>query len=137
VERIHFTFVQLRHWSGNRLVVPVSKFVSEMFENRSLETTDMKRFVNIHLSHEMDMEKVRSAFETIVQEKESVDEDEAAIRVVGHDATGMIAMCELPIPNIEDGWQAECEVREELLAAVRKIGQDSQIQPFPAAVAAA
>ena len=33
VERVNFTFVQLRIWTGERLVVPVTTFTEEVFEN--------------------------------------------------------------------------------------------------------
>ena len=45
VERIHFTYVQLRIWTGNRYVVPVAHFVSEPFENLTMVEPEMMRVV--------------------------------------------------------------------------------------------
>lgn len=133
VEYIHFTFVQLRIWTGNRLVVPVSDFVSEPFQNWSIEERDMIRVIDLVLHHEADVSAMRNFFISTVQE----DDDEhigpkesAAVRVVSQDAFGTVVRFELPSLNPSTGWDFECVYRERLLAHAHEIG--TQARPaFP------
>ncbi len=123
VERIHFTFVQLQIWTGNRLIVPVSQFVSEPFENWSLGDVAMIRPIRLKLGHEADISPLREAFRRIVKEDEGINpKEDAAVYVTGHDAFGIDIRFNVPVPDPQAGWAIECRVREKLLASARELG---------------
>ncbi|WP_102108394.1 mechanosensitive ion channel family protein [Oceaniglobus roseus] len=129
VERIHFTYVQLKVWNGDRLVVPVERFISEHFRSYTLADSAQDRTVRITLSHLADMDAVREAFERIVRGQEGVtDPDEAKMLLVEHDAFGPVARFQFPVSNPNDGWDTECAIREELMTALQSI-QDSTGRP--------
>jgi small-conductance mechanosensitive channel len=125
VERIHFTFVQLKIWTGNRLIVPVSQFVSEPFENWSLGEVAMIRPVLLKLGHTADITPLRRAFDEIVAEEDGIAPKESATHyVTGHDAFGIDVRFNVPVPDPQQGWEIECRVREKLLARARELGVD-------------
>ncbi|PRY94933.1 small-conductance mechanosensitive channel [Hasllibacter halocynthiae] len=132
VERIHFTFVQLKIWTDNRLIVPVEEFVSSGFVNYTLENTEMTRTIRLTLAHGAQLDPLREEFEKLVAEDDRItDEDECQLRVTDHDALGLTARFQFPVPDPSTGWDVECELREKLLAAAARIEDERGIAMLP------
>ncbi|MBN9675901.1 mechanosensitive ion channel [Salipiger bermudensis] len=128
VERIHFTFVQLRVWTGSRLVVPVVDFVSEPFENWTMKEHFLIEQVVLRLSHKADIEALRRKYEQILDDMD-VPEDRAEDRgvyVKGHDVFGQEVVFLVPTPDPNLAWTMACEVREALLKEARKLDDEAQ-----------
>ena len=122
VEKIHFSFIQLRHWTGTRMVVPVETFVSEMFWNRSIVEQEMQRVVTLTLSPRADLEGLREAFHSIIAGEEEVEpKEDAKMLVVSHGAVGMEVRFEVPCPDPATAWDIECRVREKLIVAAGRL----------------
>lgn len=122
VEKINFTYVQLKTWDKRRLIVPVTYFVSEPFENWTKRDPNMTKVVKLRLHHSADIDSLRARFEDFVASNDKViDKDGARVLVVDHDATGMqvgfYATAEEPLT----AWTMECELREAMLKAVREL----------------
>jgi len=135
VEKINFTYVQLKTWDKRRLVVPVTYFVSEPFENWTKRDPNMTKVVKLRLHHSADIDSLRARFEDFVASNDKViDKDGARVLVVDHDATGMqvgfYATAEEPLT----AWTMECELREAMLKAVRELelGRGDGLQYMPA-----
>jgi small-conductance mechanosensitive channel len=128
VERIHFTYVQLLVWNGNRLIVPVSTFVKDPFENWSIENPEMVRPIELVLAQSADVEKLREFFLARLKDYDDTDVgpmEQARVLVTEQDAFGLTARFELPSRNPATGWDIECEMREALLAEAARIEQDT------------
>lgn len=138
VEKIHFSFIQLRHWTGTRMVVPVETFVTEMFWNRSIVSQDMQRTVKLVLSPRADLEALRAAFDRIIAEEDEVEpKEKAKMLVVDHSAVGMDVRFEVPCPDPATAWDIECRVREKLIVAAGRMDSDGPVFPEVASVEAA
>ncbi|MGR3540180.1 MAG: mechanosensitive ion channel family protein [Hasllibacter sp.] len=132
VERIHFTFVQLKVWTGNRLIVPVEEFVSSGFLNYTMDDTQMTRTIRLTLAHGADIDALRDEFHRLVAEDDRVIEKDAAqLRVTDHDALGLTARFQFDADNPSDGWDAECALREGLLAAAARIERERNVTMLP------
>ena len=124
VERIHFTYVQLLIWNGNRFIVPISHFVSNEFENWSIGDAEMIRPIELTLAQTADIGAMRKAFHEIMDE---IDDgtlgprDDAHVRVIGHDVFGQKVRFELPTPDPSTFWELECQAREKLLARAAEL----------------
>ncbi|QBF32641.1 mechanosensitive ion channel family protein [Thalassococcus sp. S3] len=118
VERINFTFVQLRTWTGIRLVVPVSEFVSEPFENWTLRTDGLTRLIVLKLRHEAKVDKLRAMFLETAEHLDAGEignPDDLGVFVTGHDVFGQDVTFCLPCANPREAWEMECEMRERLM----------------------
>ncbi|WP_179759066.1 mechanosensitive ion channel family protein [Hoeflea halophila] len=125
VEKINFTYVQLKTWDKRRLIVPVTYFVSEPFENWTKRDPNMTKVVRLRLHHSADIDALRARFEQFVESNDKViDKDAARVLVVDHDSTGMLvgfyATAEEPLT----AWSMECELREAMLKAARELELD-------------
>ena len=124
VERIHFTYVQLMIWNGTRLIVPVSYFVSDAFENWSIEDPRMVRPIEMTLAQTADVDAMRDAFLKLLDQESEEDVapmERAKVHVTGQDVFGVKVRFELPAANPATGWELECRIREGLQEAARSL----------------
>nr|WP_255699723.1 mechanosensitive ion channel family protein [Jiella avicenniae] len=122
VEKINFTYVQLRVWDNRRLIVPVSEFVSTPFENWTKQDAKLTKTVELKLDHRADVDKLRSAFEEFVDRAEDVvDKDQAKVQVIGQDDMGMVVRFMAAAEDPSAGWTMQCRLREEMLKAVVRL----------------
>lgn len=138
VERINFTFVQLRDWKGTRLVVPVEEFISETFENWTLKEPEMLRILKFKLNPDVDMEALRSAFDEVIaslDQDELDDTDKVKVVVTGQDVFGIDVWFYVPCADPNTSWDLACEAREKLIARMNELHSD-EARVFPEATAA-
>ena len=132
VERVNFTFVQLRIWTGKRLVVPVADFVAEPFENWTMQDHQTLFEVILRLDHRADITPLREEYDRILDDLGIDDPESRGVLVTDHDAFGQHVLFIVPSNDPNTGWTHSCEVREALLAVARRL--DSRAHPiFPVA----
>lgn len=119
VERINFTYVQLRVWDRTRLVVPVREFVSEPFENWTMMTPELHRVIKLRLSHATDIEALREMFYRVALDCDAGDmaddTEPLAVRVAEQDVFGLEVWCILPCNDANTAWTFSCRVREAMI----------------------
>lgn len=122
VERINFTYVQLRVWDRTRLMVPVREFVAEPFENWTAMTPELHRVIKLRLGHAADVDRLRECFYAIAldaDEGDMSDETDAlAVFVTDQDVLGKEVWFILPCNDANTAWQYTCRVRERLIAEI-------------------
>jgi small-conductance mechanosensitive channel len=126
VERINYTFVQLRTWDMKRYVVPVRNFVSEAFENWTKEDPELIVPVLLKLDHRTDVEAMRRAFHDMAPRDPDWSENAAPkVEVVGHDEHGVNVRFYCTANNPTAAWNLHCRMRERLLAFLRRQDEPS------------
>ncbi len=134
VERINFTYVQLRDWDGTRVIVPVEEFVSTPFENWTMKEPEMLRIIKIKCAHDADVERLRGAFDDIIEEldqDELGDLDRVKVRVAGQDVFGKDVWFALPCADPNTSWDLACLAREKILAFGTKLERRENVEIFP------
>jgi small-conductance mechanosensitive channel len=138
VERIHFTYVQLRNWDDTRIIVPVSEFVSESFVNWTITDPKMLKILRFKLRPEADMDALKRAFREVLEEMKAGplgadmgDIDTAAVSVAGQDALGMDVFFSVPCEGPITSWNVECEARERLIAKANQMAERTGRPVFP------
>src|SRR3546814_20751219 len=67
IEEIHLTFVIVKIWDERRLVVPVSKFLENSFQNWTRETSQLLGSVLWYLDPTADVQRFRAKLEDVVR----------------------------------------------------------------------
>ena len=120
VEGIFYTFIRLRSWDERRLIVPVTYFTSKPFENLSVKSTKMYRFMELTLHLSADISQVREKFFEFAKEEDSVIEHHKLLcYVTGQTEHAQTVTCYLMTSDPMAGWTAEMNVREKLMAYIR------------------
>ncbi|MDF0594525.1 mechanosensitive ion channel family protein [Psychromarinibacter halotolerans] len=136
VERINFTYVQLRDWDGTRLVVPVEEFLSEPFENWTMQEPEMLRVIKLKLAHGADVDRLRAAFDKVVadlDQDELANLDEVSVRVADQDVFGKEVWFCLPCADPNTSWDMACIAREKIIAAAAELEDSDDNRMFPEA----
>ncbi|MER5171249.1 mechanosensitive ion channel family protein [Thioclava kandeliae] len=127
VERINFTYVQLRIWTGKRLVVPVVDFVAEPFENWTMQEHFTLFEVILRLDHRTDVTPLREYYHRLLDEYGLRDDpDSRGVYVSNHDIWGQEVLFLVPSDDPNTGLVTANEVREALLAKAREIDCDAR-----------
>ena len=132
VERIHFTYVQLKVWTGVRIVVPVETFITDAFENWTHTDPQMTNTIHLKLAGTADVAAMRERFEELVRgEAEVVDPAAAAVLVTEQDALGQTVRFQFPSPDPTTGWYMECRIREALIAHAAALDAQGERATLP------
>ncbi|HBS50413.1 MAG TPA: mechanosensitive ion channel protein MscS [Rhodobacteraceae bacterium] len=136
VERINFTYVQLRDWDNTRIVVPVEEFATTDFENWTMKEPEMLRIIKLKLAHDVDVGPLREAFDAVLHEidQEELDDlSQSAVWVAGQDVFGTDVWFAVPCIDPNTSWEMACQARERLLRRITEIGEETDRQMFPEA----
>ncbi|WP_149757639.1 mechanosensitive ion channel family protein [Roseivivax sediminis] len=129
VERIHFTYVQLREWTGKRIVVPVVDFADEPFENWTMRDPALIGEVRLRLAHDADVAALRRRYYEVLDgldtDEEKALEVDRGVYVAGHDVFGQEVLFMVPCADPNSAWPRICEVRERILAAAAELATEA------------
>ncbi len=119
VEEIRLTYVVVRVWDDRRLIVPVSKFLEDTFENWTRSTSALLGTAFFHLDPTADVARLRAKLQDVVAANPNWDG-----RVVGLQVTEMrVDAVELralvSAADASKAFDLRAEVREVMLAYIR------------------
>lgn len=119
VEEIGSTYVVVRLWDLRRMVLPLSYFISEPFENWTRETASLIGSAFVYVDYEAPVDRLREAAERIVKASPHWDGDTFALQVT--DVTDRVAQVRVIASARSSGeaFDLRCEIREKLLAFMR------------------
>lgn len=121
VEAIFYTFVRLRTWDERRFIVPVKYFVSNPFENLSMQDAKMTRTFDLVLDHRADPEELREAYAKMVdQDEDAMPEELSKVLVIDHDHNGQHLRFYATAPDPSAAWDMHARLRETMLGWVRE-----------------
>ncbi len=125
IESIFYTFLRLRTWDERRIVVPVKYFVSQPFENWSVQNAHLMKTIRLTLDHSADIRELQEVFEKAVRaDKGVIQPDRAFAHVTDHSETGQEMTFYVMTPDPSTGWFAAMRLREHLLDHVRQTHPD-------------
>ncbi len=133
VEKIGFTHLRLRSWDERRMMVPVSAFTSDSFENWTKQDPSLMMHVELELDHRCDVDALRGTFREFVESDEDViAPEDAACQVVGHNSRAMVVRFMARSSDPRCGWKMHCRLREHMLAAAARLDAGEGNEPSPA-----
>ena len=101
------------------MILPLSYFISTPFQNWTRETARLIGSVFLYVDYEAPIERLRAAFERIVQASPHWDGDVQVLQVI--EVTDRVAQVRC-LASAADGGAAfdlRCEIREKMLAFMR------------------
>ncbi len=120
VEQISLTQVILKIWDLRRMVVPISYFIDNSFENWSLSTTDLIGSVLLYVDPRVSVEKVREKLKEIVHETPLWDGRVCRLVVLDATEQSIQLRAEVSARNSSDVSDLRCHVREKLIEYLQK-----------------
>lgn len=140
IEEIRLTYVVVKIWDERRLVVPVSKFLEESFQNWTRETSQILGSVFWYLDPEADIPRLRDELERRVRASPRWDGRFCNLQVTDTKPEAIEVRALMTAKDASTAFDLRCEIREAMLAfirdtmpeaIVRRRGELSFSQPHP------
>jgi small-conductance mechanosensitive channel len=140
IEEIHLTYAVVRVWDLRRLIVPISFFTSQSFENWTRASAAKLGWMYMEVDYSAPVDAIRQEFEKVCAESANWDGDVAVLQVSN---AGLTMQLRALMSSADSGrsWDLQCEVREKLISflqhnhpgALPRLRTEVATRPVPAA----
>jgi small-conductance mechanosensitive channel len=118
IEDIRLTFVVVKIWDERRLIVPVSKFLEESFQNWTRETSQILGTVFLFVDPTADVARIRAKLDEVVRTNPNWDGRVIGLQVTDLHADHMELRALVSAADASKAFDLRCDVREALMAFI-------------------
>jgi small-conductance mechanosensitive channel len=115
VEEITLTYVVVRVWDERRLIVPVTYFLDNPFQNWTYTSAEILGTVFVYADYSVPVEKVRKELKRILDSTELWDGRVWSLLVTNSTERTMEMRALVSAANSSKAWDLRCLVREQLV----------------------
>jgi small-conductance mechanosensitive channel len=119
IEEIFATYVVVRIWDRRRLVVPLSYFIEQPFENWTRESAQVIGAVTWDLDYTAPVKQMREKLDEFLAQSDLWDKDVANLQVVETGAETVTIRALMTARTSPRVWDLRCEIREKMLEWLR------------------
>lgn len=116
VEEIRATYVVVRIWDDRRLVIPLSYFLEQPFQNWTRRTANITGVVSVTVDYRTPVDAVRAAIKPVIESHAKFDGRFWNVQITDADARGMTLRILCTAADASNAWDLRCDVREALIA---------------------
>jgi small-conductance mechanosensitive channel len=124
IEEITLNYVVVRIWDDRRLVVPISYFVENSFENWTHSQTELTGVVYLDVDYRTPVAEVRRALRALLEDCQDWDGRAWSLLVVGAGTETMQLRATMTARDSASTWNLRCEVRERLIDYLQRYHPD-------------
>ena len=121
IEEIGATYVVVRIWDLRRLVVPLSHFIEQPFQNWTRESAQIIGQVFWYLDYTAPVDAIRERFEALVRASPRWDGQVLALQVVETDRDVIHVRGIMSARNASLAFDLRCEVREAMVSWLQAV----------------
>jgi small-conductance mechanosensitive channel len=114
IEEITATYVVIRIWDWRRLIIPLSYFIEQPFQNWTRETATIMGSVFWHVDYTAPIQAIREKLEEVVERSPLWDRKVVVLQVVDADGDTLRLRALVSARNSPSAWDLRCFVREEI-----------------------
>lgn len=119
VEQITSTFVVIRIWDQRRLIVPLSRIISEPFQNWTRRSADILGTVFVHVDYTIRVDPVRAWLMDYVDRHPKWDRRVCALQVTDITERTVQLRILVSAANASDAFDLRCDTREAVMAYIQ------------------
>jgi small-conductance mechanosensitive channel len=119
VEEITATYVVVKLWDWRRMVLPLSWFITNPFQNWTRENARLIGTAMFYVDYAAPIDRLREAFEKIVKASKLWDGDVQVMQVTDITERVMQVRCLASARSAPVAFDLRCEIREKLMAFMR------------------
>ncbi|WP_341894676.1 mechanosensitive ion channel family protein [Ferrovibrio terrae] len=120
VEEITSTYVVMRLWDWRRMILPLSYFIEQPFQNWTRENADLIGVVMLYLDHTAPVAEIRRKAEEIVQASPNWDRRVIAVQVTDFKQSTMEVRILASAGSAGRAFDLRCEIREKIIAFLQQ-----------------
>jgi small-conductance mechanosensitive channel len=115
VEEITLTYVVVRIWDLRRLVLPVTYFLEQPFQNWTRVSADLLGTVFLHTDYTVSVDALRAEFKRLLEGHPLWDGKVCVVHVTDSKPETMELRLLLSTRDASDGWDLRCHIREKMI----------------------
>lgn len=120
IEEITLTYVVIRIWDERRLIVPLSHFIENPFQNWTRASANLLGSVYLWVDYSMPLEEVRQATRRIVEASPIWDKRFWNLVVSDANDRAMQIRVLATAGSSSAAWDLRCEIREKLIDYIQR-----------------
>lgn len=120
IEEINLTYVVVRLWDLRRLVLPITYFTENPFQNWTRTNAQILGTVFLYLDYSMPLEPLRQHFEKILNETKLWDRETQVLQVTDTTEKTMTVRLLMTAQNSPTAFDLRCYVREKMIEFVQQ-----------------
>ena len=120
IEEITLTYVVVRVWDRRRIVLPITHFVEEPFQNWTRTSADLIGTVFLYVDYTIPVDDLRDELHRIVQASEYWDGDVVGLQMTDASERTITLRAIASAKDAPTLWNLRCEIREELVTYIRE-----------------
>ncbi|HZY62033.1 MAG TPA: mechanosensitive ion channel domain-containing protein [Edaphobacter sp.] len=120
IEEITSAYVVVRIWDLRRLIVPLSYFIENPFQNWTRESADLLGTAFLYVDYSIPVEELRKQLEVIVHPAPQWDQKVCVLQVTNLSEHTMEIRCLISTRNSGDGFDLRCIIREKMTAWIQQ-----------------
>jgi small-conductance mechanosensitive channel len=120
IEEIRTTYVVVRIWDLRRLVVPLSHFIEQPFQNWTRRTANLLGTVFLYADYRLPVDEVRGELRRILESSGQWDGKVCAVQVTNASEHTVELRALMSAPDSSTAWDLRCYVREKLIEFLRE-----------------
>lgn len=120
IEEITLTYVVVRIWDQRRLIVPITYFIEQPFQNWTRKTAELLGTVFIYADYRAPIDELRRELERIVAETPLWDKRVAKMQVTNATDKTIELRALISAENSSNAWELRCHVREKLIGFLQQ-----------------
>jgi len=120
IEEITTAYVVIAIWDKRRLIVPLSYFIENSFENWTRNSSDIMGTAFLYVDYSVPVETLRQEFTRILESSPLWDRQANALQVTNLSERTMEIRCLLSARNSSEQFDLRCIVREKMIDFIQK-----------------
>ncbi|WP_353070099.1 mechanosensitive ion channel [Tunturibacter empetritectus] len=120
IEEINSAYVVIRIWDLRRLIVPLSYFIENSFQNWTRESSDIMGTTFLYVDYSIPVEALRQQLESIVHPSPLWNKQVCGLHVTNLTDRSMELRCLMSSRNSSENFDLRCLVREKMTAWIQQ-----------------
>jgi small-conductance mechanosensitive channel len=120
IEEINSAYVIVKIWDLRRLIVPLSFFIENSFQNWTRQSSDILGTAFLYVDYSIPVEALRRQLNTIVQTSPLWNRQTCVLQVTNLTDRTMEIRCLMSSRNSSDSFDLRCLVREQMTAWIQQ-----------------
>ncbi|HET9467040.1 MAG TPA: mechanosensitive ion channel domain-containing protein, partial [Vicinamibacterales bacterium] len=120
IEDITLTYVVVRIWDLRRLVVPITYFIEQPFQNWTRSSAEILSTVFLYVDYSAPIDALRAELTRVLETSGNWDGKVNALQVTGAKEHTLELRALASAADASRGWDLQCEMREKLIAFIQQ-----------------
>jgi small-conductance mechanosensitive channel len=120
IEEINSAYVVVRIWDLRRLIVPLTYFIENSFQNWTRESSDILGTSFLYVDYSIPVEELRQELQRITANSPLWDKKVCGLQVTNLSERTMELRCLMSSRNSSENFDLRCQVREKMIAYIQQ-----------------